>query len=215
MVQVYQRHQRLDALLSATRLVCRLAAWFGGSLFVLVSVVITVEIILRKFFNSTIGGADELTGYALAAAASWSFGFAVLERAHIRVDSLYLLMPSRLRAVLDVVALAAMLMFFGFVLYFALIILAETVHIGARSRTSLYTPLVIPQTIWLLGLILSVGVTTVLLTCVVTALFAGDIRKVTILAGSKSAEEELEEELASLEAQHRREIRADTGVNPS
>ena len=124
-------------------------------------------------------------------------------------------MPSRLRAVLDVVALAAMLMFFGFILYFALIILAETIHIGARSRTSLYTPLVIPQTIWLLGLILSVGVTTVLLTCVVTALFAGDIRKVTILAGSKSAEEELEEELASLEAQHRREIRADTGVNPS
>jgi len=202
-------HQRLDQLLAATRQVCRLAAWFGGSLFVLASFLITFEIILRKFFNSTIGGADELTGYALAAAASWSFGFAVLERAHIRVDSLYLLMPSRLRALLDVVALAAMLMFFGFILYFALIMFADTIRIGARSRTSLYTPLVIPQAIWLIGLVLSVGVTTVLLIRTIAALFAGNILLVVKLAGSKSAEEELGEELASLQAQHRRERRAD------
>lgn len=216
MTEGFQSHRRLDRLLSATRQVCRLAAWFGGSLFILVSFLITVEIILRKFFNSSIGGADELTGYALAAAASWSFGFAVLERAHIRVDSLYLLMPSRVRALMDVVALAAMLMFFGFILYFALVMFADTIRIGARSRTSLYTPLVFPQTIWLLGLILSVGVTTVLLICTIAALFVGDIRRVAKLAGSKSAEEELEEELASLQAQHRREVRAGpaTGVTP-
>lgn len=209
MMEESRRHHALNSLLTATRRVCRLAAWFGGSLFVLVSFLITIEIVLRKFFNSSLGGADELTGYALAAAASWSFGFAVLERAHIRVDSLYLLMPSRLRALLDVVALAAMLMFFGFILYFALIMFADTIHIGARSRTSLYTPLVIPQTIWLLGLVMSVGVTTVLLTCTIAALLAGNVRRVAELAGSKSAQEELEEELASLEAQHRREVRAD------
>lgn len=208
-VESYRRRQGLDNLLTATRQVCRLAAWFGGSLFILISFLITVEIVLRKFFNSTIGGADELTGYALAAGASWSFGFAVLERAHIRVDSLYILMPSRLRAALDVVALAAMLLFFALILYFALIMFADTIRIGARSRTSLYTPLVIPQTIWLLGLILSVGVTTVLLVRTVVALFDGNIRLVAQLAGSKSAEEELEEELASLEALHRREVLAD------
>src|SRR5215212_439470 len=118
-------------------------------------------------------------------------------------------MPSRLRALLDVVALAAMLMFFGFILYFALIMFADTVRIGARSRTSLYTPLVIPQTIWLIGLVLSIGVTTILLLRTTAALFAGNILLVVQLAGSKSAEEELGEELASLQAQHRREVRAD------
>lgn len=212
------RRPSLDKLLTATRQVCRLAAWFGGSLFVLVSFLITVEIVLRKFFNSSIGGADELSGYALAAAASWSFGFAVLERAHIRVDSLYILMPSRLRAALDVVALATMLLFFAMILYFALIMFADTIRIGARSRTSLYTPLVIPQTVWLLGLILAVGVTTVLLVRTMIALFDGNIRMVAQLAGSKSAEEELEEELVSLEAQHRRERREDpagTKVTPT
>jgi TRAP-type C4-dicarboxylate transport system permease small subunit len=208
-----RQYPALDFLLRSTRQVCRAAAWFGGSLFILASFLITVEIVLRKFFSSSIGGADELTGYALAAATSWSFGFAVLERAHIRVDSLYLLMPSRLRAFLDVVAIAAMLIFFGLILYFALIMFGETIYIGARSRTSLYTPLVIPQTIWLIGLVLSVGVTSVLLVCTIVALIEGNVRKVTELAGSKSAEEELKEELASLEAQHRREVRADPAAS--
>jgi TRAP-type C4-dicarboxylate transport system permease small subunit len=203
-MDVQSRHHGLDQLLAQTRQICRAAAWFGGFLFLVVSFLITVEIILRKFFNATIGGADELTGYCLATAASWSFGFALLDRAHIRVDSLYLLMPSRLRAWLDALAIAAMLLFFGLILYFGVIMYLDTIRIGARSRTSLYIPLVIPQTVWLVGLVLSVGVTTLLLVRVVVALFDGDIRTVTRLAGSKSAEEELEEELANLQAQHAR-----------
>src|SRR4051812_24975540 len=201
------RHHRLDELLKTTRLLCQWASWFGGGLFIAVSVLITVEIVLRKFFNSSIGGADELTGYALATAASWSFGFAVLDRAHIRVDSLYLLFPSRLRALMDVVAGLSMLLFFGLILYFGSVMFTDTIRIGSHSRTTLYIPLVIPQSIWLLGLVFSVGVTAILIARTIVALFDSDIRLVTQLAGSKSAEEELEEELANLQAQHEREAK--------
>jgi TRAP-type C4-dicarboxylate transport system permease small subunit len=204
-----ERRRSLDELLRRTRQICRLASWLGGFLFLAVSFLITFEIVLRKFFNSSIGGADELTGYALAAAASWSFGFAVLDRAHIRVDTFYLLLPSWPRAFLDLLALAAMLLFFGLILYFGSVMFADTVRIGTRSRTGLYIPLVIPQSIWLLGLVLSVGVTSILIFRVVVALFDRDIRLVTRLAGSKSAEEELEEELTSLKAQHEREKQTD------
>jgi TRAP-type C4-dicarboxylate transport system permease small subunit len=197
----------LDTLLAGTREVCRRASWFGGFLFIVVSFLVTVEIALRKFFNASIGGADELSGYALATAASWSFGFAVLDRAHIRVDSLYLLMPSRWRALFDAIAIAALLLFFALILYFALVMFADTIRIGAHSRTSLYVPLAIPQSIWIVGLVLSVGVTAILLVRVVVALFKGDVRLVAQLAGSKSAQEELEEELAILEAQHSLEQR--------
>lgn len=199
------RHRRLDELLKSTRQLCRWASWFAGSLFILISILITVEIFLRKFLNSSIGGADELTGYGLATAASWSFGFAVLDRAHIRVDSLYLQFPSRWRAFLDVLAILGMLLFFGLILYFGSVMYADTLRIGTHSRTSLYIPLAIPQTIWLAGLVFSVGVTSVLMLRTAIALFEGDIHLVTRLAGSKSAEEELEEELVNLQAQHERE----------
>jgi hypothetical protein len=89
---------------------------------------------------------------------------------------------------------------------------ADTYRIGSHSRTTLYIPLVIPQAIWLVGLVFSVGVTTILIVRIVVALVDGDIRRVTQLAGSKSAEEELEEELANLQAQHEREAKQGAAV---
>jgi TRAP-type C4-dicarboxylate transport system permease small subunit len=191
-------HPPRDALLELSRRLCRWGAWFGGVLLIVSSVLITVEIVLRKVFNSSTGGADELTGYALAAASAWAFGFAVLERAHIRITSLYILFPKWAQAVLDVVAVASLLLFFGLVLYFGAIMFAESVRLGSHSRTGLSIPLVIPQFVWLAGLVLAVAVTALLLVRVVLALIGRDIRRVRELAGTKSESDELEEELAAL-----------------
>ena len=193
-----QAYTLLDPLLELARRVCRWGAWFGGFLFIVSSLLITVEIVLRKVFNSSTGGADELTGYALAAASSWAFGFAVLERAHIRITSLYILFPTWGQAILDVVAVASLLLFFGLVLYFGAVMFVETVRIGSHSRTGLSVPLVIPQSIWLAGLVLTVGVTALLLARAVLALIVRDIRSVRELAGTKSESDDLEEELAAL-----------------
>ena len=80
--------------------------WFGGALILLAALLIGVDVVLRKFFTRSIGGADELAGYALAIGTAWGLAAALLERAHIRIDSLYMLFPSGLRIALDLAGLA-------------------------------------------------------------------------------------------------------------
>ena len=85
--------------------------WFGGALVLLAAVLIGIDVLMRKFLALSIGGADELAGYSLAIGTTWGLGAALLDRAHIRIDSLYVLFPQKLRLVLDLVAL---LLFTGF-----------------------------------------------------------------------------------------------------
>ena len=67
--------------------------WFGGTLVLLAALLIGVDVLMRKFFDRSIGGADELAGYSLAIGSAWGLGAALLDRAHIRIDSLYVLFP--------------------------------------------------------------------------------------------------------------------------
>ena len=68
--------------------------WFGGALVLLAAVLIGIDVLMRKFLDRSIGGADELAGYSLAIGTAWGLGAALLDRAHIRIDSLYVLLPA-------------------------------------------------------------------------------------------------------------------------
>lgn len=93
----------------------RYGLWLGGGLVLAAALLIGVDVTLRKFFQTSIGGADELAGYALAVGSAWSLGAALVERAHIRIDSLYILFPRPVRLALDFVGLALLLAFFGLI----------------------------------------------------------------------------------------------------
>src|SRR6516165_5996316 len=99
--------------MSGVRRFAQWGLWFGGALVLLAAVLIGVDVVLRKFLARSIGGADELAGYSLAIGAAWGLGAALLDRAHIRIDSLYGLFPKKLRLFLDVVALLLFIGFFG------------------------------------------------------------------------------------------------------
>ena len=75
--------------------------WFGGALVLLAAVLIGIDVLMRKFLARSIGGADELAGYSLAIGTAWGLGAALLDRAHIRINSLYVLFPQKLRLALD------------------------------------------------------------------------------------------------------------------
>jgi TRAP-type C4-dicarboxylate transport system permease small subunit len=162
---------------------------------ILASFIIGLEVILRKFFNTSIGGADELSGYALAIGSAWSLGYALLDRAHIRIDSLYVILPRAVRAVLDVIALAGFLVFFTWLTVRASGVLRDTIEMGSHSVSPLGTPLVYPEALWVAGLVVLVIVSSLLLVHVVLSLLRGDYATVHKWAGSKSATEEVEEEL--------------------
>jgi len=175
---------------------CRVGVWFGGLLFILASIIVCIEVVIRKTIGASIGGADELSGYALAIASAWAYGFALLERAHIRIDTLYAVLPTRLAAICDILAVTSFLGFFCLISRYALEVLLQTIDLGSRSMTPLQTPLVIPQALWFAGLCVVI-LAGFLLTVRSAILFAtGDIAACRQLIGSRSAKDEIDEELA-------------------
>jgi TRAP-type C4-dicarboxylate transport system permease small subunit len=192
---------RLIALLSG---LSRAGAWFGGMLLFGASFMIGAEVLLRKFAGISIGGADEISGYVLAVSSAWAFGFSLLARVHIRIDTLYALLPQRLQALLDLLALSLTTFFFGFTAWFAWAHLMRSVSLGARSMTPMQTPLVIPQSLWVAGLISFVVLAALLWLRSLLAVLTGDLGTSARLIGSRTAKQEVEEEIADAQANLRR-----------
>jgi TRAP-type C4-dicarboxylate transport system permease small subunit len=180
------------------RQLTRWGLWFGGALILLAALLIGVDVLLRKFLARSIGGADELSGYALAIGSAWGLGAALIERAHIRIDSLYLWFPSWLRSVLDLAGLLLLVGFFALVAWHGSGVVLQSWTSGSRSQSDLQTPTVVPQLLWIAGLILFVLVGLHLLLAALARLRAGDLAGVARLIGTRSAEEEVDEEIQAL-----------------
>ncbi|TAN25125.1 MAG: TRAP transporter small permease [Castellaniella sp.] len=143
------------------RMFCRASYWFGGLLILLSSLIIGVDVIMRQFFSATIGGASELSGYALAIGTTWGLAGALLDRAHIRTDSAYIMFPLKLRIFLDILGIILLALVFAVITWYGMGVLTQSIISDTHSQSALETPLIIPQALWLLGLILF------LLTCMI------------------------------------------------
>ena len=189
----------MEAAIHSARRVAHWGLWFGGVLILLAAILIGVDVVMRKFFSASIGGADELAGYALALGTAWALAATLLERAHIRIDSLYVLLPRRLRFALDVVGLVLLIAFFGLIAWHGWSMVAQSWVAGSRSQSALQTPTVIPQFIWLIGLIVFVAIAILLLVHAVVLAARGQHAAVAKLISTRSAEEEVEDEIRDLQ----------------
>ena len=181
------------------RRLARWGLWFGGALVLLAALVIGADVVLRKFFNTSIGGADELAGYALAIGTAWSLAAALLDRAHIRIDSLYVRLPSRLRLALDFAGLALLIAFFGLIAWHGSSMVMQSWTSGSRSQSALQTPTVIPQAVWILGLGVFVVIGALLFAQALIHAARGRVGDLAKAIGTRSAEEEVEQEIRDLE----------------
>jgi len=179
--------------------------WFGGALVLLAAVLIGIDVLMRKFLDRSIGGADELAGYSLAIGTTWGLGAALLDRAHIRIDSLYVLFPQKLRLVLDTLAIILFVGFFALTLWHGLGVVSQSWTSASRSQSALETPTVIPQLLWIAGLACFVVVSVVLLVQALRLGAAGDLRGMAKLISTRSAEEEVEDEIRDLKDRQVRE----------
>jgi TRAP-type C4-dicarboxylate transport system permease small subunit len=179
--------------------------WFGGALVLLAAVLIGIDVLMRKFLDRSIGGADELAGYSLAIGTAWGLGATLLDRAHIRIDSLYVLLPQKLRLALDMVAVALMVGFFGLTTWHGLGVLSQSWTSGSRSQSALETPTVIPQALWIIGLGTFLAIGLFLLVDAFRLAASGDLRGVAKLISTRSAEEEVEDEIRDLKDRQDRE----------
>ena len=180
--------------------VSRAGALVGGAMLLAAAVTICIDIFLRYAFAQTVGGADELAGYALAIAGAWGLSMALLSRSHIRIDTVYVRVKSRaVRAALDVLSVAAFAVFAALVAWHGWGVLRLSYESGSRSQSALETPLAIPQAVWLAGLAFFVAVALLLLARALVAWARGDLDGLFRLIGSKSATVEAKEEIAAVE----------------
>lgn len=179
--------------------------WFGGALVLLAAVLIGIDVLMRKFLARSIGGADELAGYALAIGTAWGLGATLLDRAHIRIDSLYVLFPQKLRLVLDAVAILLLVGFFALTTWHGLGVVSQSWTSGSRSQSALETPTILPQALWIVGLAAFVVVGVLLLLQALRTALSGDLRATAKLISTRSAEEEVEDEIRDLKDRQVRE----------
>jgi TRAP-type C4-dicarboxylate transport system permease small subunit len=175
--------------------IARGGAIVGGAMLLVAALTICLDIFLRYTFAATVGGADELAGYALAIASAWGFSAALLSRSHIRIDTIYVRSRTRVRAALDLVSLGTFAVFIALVAWHGWGVLEQSLTSGSRSLSELETPLVVPQGIWLAGLVFFVAVAALLFVRALAALVQGNVAQLFQLIGSKSAVAEAEEEV--------------------
>jgi TRAP-type C4-dicarboxylate transport system permease small subunit len=188
----------MNSLMRGIRRLAQAGLWFGGALVLLAALLIAVDVVLRKVLSASIGGADELAGYALAIGTAWGLGAALLGRAHIRIDSLYVLFPRAVRHVLDVLGLILLVGFFSVVAWHGAGVAAQSWLAGSRSQSDLQLPTVVPQALWIAGLILFVGVGLALLGHALNLLAKGDNAGAARAIGTPSAEEQIQAETGGL-----------------
>jgi TRAP-type C4-dicarboxylate transport system permease small subunit len=159
------------------------------------ALLIGVDVTLRKFFHTSIGGADELAGYALAIGTAWSLGAALLDRAHIRIDSLYGMFPRWLRLALDFAGIALLIAFFGLIARHGWNVVQQSWVSGSRSQSALQTPTVLPQSIWLVGLALFCLIGVALLARAALLAARGEAAAAENPISTRSAAQEVQQEM--------------------
>jgi TRAP-type C4-dicarboxylate transport system permease small subunit len=87
------------------RSVNRVLGYVASSFLILLMMITVIDVILRYFFNSPITGTTEISQLMMIIIVFPALGWAAIDRAHIRVDLLIRLFPTRPRAVVDSITL--------------------------------------------------------------------------------------------------------------
>ena len=111
---------------------------------------VLTDIIMRRF-GTSLGGTEEIAGYAMALATSWGMSYTLLELGHVRIDILRTRFQTFGKAVFDVFAICVMT---GVVITIAIKswpVVERSLVNGSRANTPLETPLIWVQAPWFAG----------------------------------------------------------------
>lgn len=147
---------------------------------------VLAEIVLRQVMGRGLGGSDEIAGYVMAGVAAWGFSYALVERAHVRIDVATGRLGVAGRSVFDLIALLALLAVAAIVSWYAWIVLSRSFLRNSRANTPLETPLWIPQAVWFGGWAWLTLVTAILVLCVIALIARRRFVDVQAVAGASS-----------------------------
>jgi len=175
-----------------------IAATAFGIVFLVLAVAVAVETAVRKLFNVSLQGVDELGGYCLAVGGALSFAVALVSRAHIRIDIVHERLPQTIRIVLNSVAVIALVVCALALLRMAWISLSDSLLFGSTSQTPWATPLVYPQALWVGALAIFALLGLLQLARVVTLVLGRRFGRLDREFSPRGSKEELEEELEDI-----------------
>jgi TRAP-type C4-dicarboxylate transport system permease small subunit len=150
--------------------VSQLASWVGGAAILAIALIVTFDVLARSLFGFTLTNAPEVAGYIFAAALAFSFPIVVIRRANVRIDTLYVLLPTPAARLLDVIGALLLCISAGVIAYFAAKVFWDSWQANSTSISSLGARLWIPQLFWAAGLVLFFA-TTVFTTAYATVAF--------------------------------------------
>lgn len=177
---------------SVVTAVSRFLARLGGALILVCAFLVSLDVIFRNLFKLAIFESYELTGYGIALATAFGLSWALVTKAHIRIEVLYNMLAVKPRACLDICALAALAVVAAVLVYYGALVLLDNWGLGARSNSTLHVPLAIPQGLWLLGLAWFAVCTAVFLVVAVNAVVRGRHLEVQQMFGIATVSEEVE-----------------------
>lgn len=177
----------------------RTAAWVFGVMMLALSVTVAIETILRKVASVSLGGVDELSGYAIAIGAPLCFTVALIEQSHIRINLLHMRLPARAQAILNLFATLSLAALAVYLLIFTVRTVQETQTYQSIAQTPWATPLIYPQALWMITMAIF-GLAAVILAGRALLLAArGNWQGLNREFGPDTVEDELKAELDDLE----------------
>lgn len=185
--------QRADRIIEG---LCEKAVLVCGAMLIASAFYVSADLIARKLLQTSLVGANEISGYVLAISSAWAFSYALLKRSHIRIDVFYQYLSRSWRAAIDVIAVVALAGFAAIFVWYANRYFFQAWGRGTRSITSLAMPLWIPMLGWYAGWIVFLIVSIYLAAVSAIAYFRGELSVLQDRVGSISGDEEARLELS-------------------
>lgn len=126
-------------------------AIFGGGILSLLAFFVTADVLGRGYGGLYSGATDEIAGYAMCLAVTWSLAYTLTIDKHVRVNLLLTAVSPKVGRWLDWLALAMLTAFATMLAYNCWFLASESLEFNSRSPGVLQTPIGVPQAAMALG----------------------------------------------------------------
>ena len=184
----------IDKIFSITKKICDYGIMLQGAFLLFMTFYICIDVFSRKLFSYSIKGSIELSEYSLAAMSGWIFSYALLTKAHVRIDILYMKLPIKVKIFLDLLSSISLLIFFIPLVYYSFSFFYTSFVRKSVANTPMHTPLWIPQGFWIIGLVFFVWTVFLYLIREAHLVIKGEFIRAYLFGGISSVEEEIEKE---------------------
>ncbi|MEM9426394.1 MAG: TRAP transporter small permease [Pseudomonadota bacterium] len=178
-------------MIARLRAINRGVALMVGFGLLLCSAFVLTDIIMRRF-GTSLGGTEEIAGYAMALATSWGMSFTLLELGHVRIDLIRTRFKTFGKALFDVFSMIVMTAVIITIAIKSWPVVAHSLTNGSRANTPLETPLAWVQIPWFAGWVWFALTSTIVTLCALSLFVKRRHSETEAIAGAFAEQDTLQ-----------------------